>query len=125
MDNGDCSLMKYIACLINRYDQISSIGSRIELANGFFTRLKGLLGRTGLAEGEGMLLSPCSSIHCFGMKFSIDIVFLDRNYQVVGIKENMLPGSRASSRKARHVLELKAGEVERHSIKIGEQLEFS
>lgn len=118
-------MINYRTCKVNRGDQTDFIGSRIELADRFIPRLKGLLGRGGLAEGEGMFLSPCSSIHCFGMKFPIDVIFLDRNYQVVGIRENMLPGSRASNSKARHVLELKAGEVERHSLKIGEQLEFS
>lgn len=117
--------MKYIACKINQDGHNGFLGSSIEEARGFFTRLKGLLGRKKIAEGEGMLLSPCSSIHCFGMKFAIDVLFLDSGYKVVGIRENMLPGSHASNRQARHVLELKAGEIKKHNIKIGEQLEFS
>lgn len=98
------------------------ITDQIEVARGFFSRLRGLLGRKGLDEGEGLLLSPCSSIHCFGMRFPIDALFLDKQYRVVSIHPNMKPGSMASHHQARYVLELKAGEAERHKIEIGEQL---
>lgn len=98
------------------------IGNRIFIADGFFSRLKGLLGRKGLDEGEGLLLSPCSSIHCWGMRFPIDAIFLDKQYRVVAIHPNLKPGSMASHRQARYVLELKAGEASRHNIQIREQL---
>ncbi|NMC27672.1 MAG: DUF192 domain-containing protein [Syntrophomonadaceae bacterium] len=117
--------MGYLICEIKQGLRVGTIGSRVELANGFFTRFRGLLGRTGLAEGEGMLLSPCSSIHCFGMKFPIDVIFLDHNYYIVDLERDMQPGSHASCRKARFVLELKAGEIEKHNLQIGQQLEFS
>lgn len=98
------------------------IGNQIEIADKFWPRFRGLLGRSGLNEGEGILLSPCSSIHCLGMKFSIDAIFLDKEYRVVAIHANMKPRAMASERKARHVLELKAGEAAKHNIQIGEQL---
>jgi len=98
------------------------IGDNIEMADNFFSRLKGLLGRSGLYESEGLLLSPCSSIHCFGMRFPIDAIFLDKQYRVVAIHPNMKPGAMASHRQARYVLELKAGEAERHNLEVGEQL---
>ena len=49
------------------------------LAETMFARLRGLLGRSGRAEGEGMLLRPASSIHTAFMRFAIDAVFLDRD----------------------------------------------
>lgn len=101
---------------------LTSLGDRIETANSFWTRFRGLLGRSGLEEGEGLLISPCWSIHCIGMKFAIDVIFLDRNYQVISVYPNLKPGAMASNRKARYVLELKAGEVARHNIQVGEQL---
>lgn len=94
------------------------------MADSFWTRFRGLLGRSGLEEGEGILISPCSSIHCLGMKFAIDAVFLDKEYRVVAIHPEMKPGAVASNRKAKHVLELKSGEATRHNIQIGEQLIF-
>jgi len=98
------------------------IADHIEIAKRFLPRLRGLLGRKSLAEGEGLLLSPCSSIHCFGMRFPIDAIFLDKQYRVVAIHPNMKPGAMASHRQARYVLELKAGEAERHNLEVGEQL---
>lgn len=98
------------------------VSDHIEVARGFFPRLRGLLGRKGLDEDEGLLLVPCSSIHCFGMRFSIDAVFLDREYRVVDVRADMKPGAMASHRQARYVLELKAGEAKRHKIETGEQL---
>lgn len=97
------------------------LGSRIEIANNFWSRFRGLLGRPRLEAGEGLLIAPCASIHCWGMKFAIDAIFLDREYRVVSIHPEMKPGAMASNRKARYVLELMAGEAARHGIEIGEQ----
>jgi len=109
-------------CQIHHGDRRSLISDRIEVARRFYSRLRGLLGRKSLDEGEGLLLSPCSSIHCFGMRFPIDAIFMDGQYKVVAIKPNMKPGSMASHRQARYVLELKAGQAARHKIEIGEHL---
>lgn len=100
----------------------ANIGDRIETADNFWSRFRGLLGRSDLGEGEGLLIYPCSSIHCFGMKFVIDAIFLDKDYRVVAIHSNLKPGAMASNRKARYVLEIKAGEAARHNLQIGEQL---
>lgn len=108
------------------YATISSkninIGDRIAIADKFWDRFRGLLGRPGLEEGEGLLISPCWSIHCFGMKFAIDAIFLDEDFRVVSIHPDMKSGAMASNRKARCVLELKAGEAARHNIQVGEHL---
>src|SRR5205807_9982181 len=84
-----------------------------ELADGPLSRMRGLLGRSGLPNGEGMLLSPAPSIHTAFMRFPIDAVFLDRELQVLGIVEQLRPWRVASKRKARAVLELAAGESAR------------
>lgn len=107
---------------ISRSAGQESIGERIWIADTFLSRFRGLLGRSGLEEGEGLLISPCSSIHCFGMKFAIDAIFLDNDYKVISVHPNLKPGAMASNRKARHVLELKAGEATRHNVEVGEQL---
>lgn len=98
------------------------IGNNIQIADSFLSRLRGLLGRSGLDEGEGLLISPCRSIHCLGMKFPIDAIFLDKDYRVVAIHPDLQPGAMACNRKARHVLEIKAGEAVRHNIQVGELL---
>ena len=56
----------------------SMIAARCELAESMAARTVGLLGRKGLAPGEGMLISRTGSVHMFFMRFAIDVVFLDR-----------------------------------------------
>jgi len=68
------------------------LASRVEVADSSETRTKGLLGRTGLEPGTGLWIEPCEWVHMFGMKFAIDIVVLDRNHRVVGVKANLRPG---------------------------------
>ena len=50
---------------------------RIHVARSFLQRARGLLGRAPLAADEALLIRPCSSIHTFGMRFAIDVVFID------------------------------------------------
>jgi uncharacterized membrane protein (UPF0127 family) len=61
-------------------------------ADNFFTRLKGLLGKKGLPQGQCMFISPCKSVHTFFMKFPIDVVFIDKGFKVVKVIKNMVPG---------------------------------
>jgi len=93
------------------------------LANRYFTRLRGLLGRT-LPEGGGLLLAPCNCIHTFGMRYEIDAVYLDRTGLVLRVDES-LPAGRACKAQhgARYVLELPAGSAKRQSICEGDRLE--
>jgi uncharacterized membrane protein (UPF0127 family) len=97
---------------------------RCLLAETPLTRLKGLLGRTGLERGEGLLLRPASSIHTFFMKFPIDAVFLDRDLVVLNVASDLKPWRTAAQRGAKAVLELPAGEAKRTGIQPGEQLRF-
>jgi uncharacterized membrane protein (UPF0127 family) len=99
--------------------------SRCQVADGFFSRLRGLLGRRGLEPGEGLLLSPSSSVHTLFMRFPIDIVFLDRGFQVVGVSADVRPWRLTGRRGARHVLELAAGQAHAQRIRAGERLTFA
>jgi len=112
-------------CAVSHGEERKLIAERIEVALRFFPRLRGLLGRKNLKDGEGLLLWPCSAVHCFGMRFPIDTIFLDSRFRVVSIRENLMPGSHAAYSLANYVLELKSGEVMRHKIQYGEQLIIS
>lgn len=94
-------------------------------ANHYFARLRGLLGRT-LTESGGLLLTPCNSIHTFGMRYAIDAVYLDRNGAVLRV-DCELPSGRIwpAQRGARSVLELSAGFARTHQIQPGDRLEVS
>lgn len=115
-------MSKQNICAVYRDKQTQPIAEQVVFAQSYFVRLKGLLGRKRLESGEGLLLYPCSAIHCFGMRFAIDAVFLDKECRVAGLRENLRPGAIASVKGARCVLELKAGEINKHRIKVGERL---
>ena len=85
-------------------------------------RMRGLLGRSSLPPGEGILLRPAGSVHTFFMRFPIDVVFLDREGVVVGIEPGLPPWRTAGRRGARSVVELAAGECDRRGVEVGERL---
>ena len=83
--------------------------------------MRGLLGRSELPPGDGLLI-PTWSIHMFFMRFAIDAVFLDRERRVIRIVENLRPWRTASCRGAKEVVELAAGEASRRGLAIGDRL---
>ena len=96
---------------------------RCTIADGPVSRARGLLGRSGLEGGEGLLLKPTFSIHTFFMRFAIDVVFLDKSGSVVDVVRALKPWRAATRMRARAVLELGAGEADRVGIRVGERLE--
>jgi uncharacterized protein len=95
---------------------------RCSVAATASSRLKGLLGHSGLERGEGLLLRPASSIHTFFMRFPIDVVFLDRELGVRKVVPELGPWKLAFARGARSALELAPGEAERRGIAAGQRL---
>jgi uncharacterized protein len=84
--------------------------------------MKGLLGRRGLDDGEGLLIRPTSSIHMFFMRFPIDAVFLDRELRILKIVPDLKPWRIAGKKEAKQVLEMGAGEAARRGLEPGQQL---
>jgi uncharacterized membrane protein (UPF0127 family) len=82
---------------------------RCELANTPLKRMRGLLGRSGLDEGEGMLFRPAGSIHMFFMRFPIDVVFCDGDLRIVRVVRGLKPWRTAAARGAKVTIELAAG----------------
>jgi uncharacterized protein len=95
---------------------------RCAVADTALVRMRGLLGRSSLEPGEGILLRPAPSIHTFFMRFAIDAVFLDPDLGVLEVRENIVPWRFAARRGARAVLELATGEVARRGIAPGQRL---
>jgi hypothetical protein len=87
-----------------------------------FERMRGLLGRSAPAAGEGLLISPCNSVHTLFMRFPIDVIFLNKEGRVIRIIDTMLPFKCAMSLGARSVLETGAGEAGRTGIQTGDHL---
>ncbi|HVT95614.1 MAG TPA: DUF192 domain-containing protein [Bryobacteraceae bacterium] len=102
----------------------TSISERTAVAGSSAERRKGLLGRDCLEPGSGLLIVPCESVHSFGMRFPIDVVYLDRNRKVRKVRENMVPRRFSADLLAHSVLELPAGTIRRTHTQPGDQLEI-
>jgi uncharacterized membrane protein (UPF0127 family) len=87
--------------------------------------MRGLLGRADLPAEEGVLLRPAGSIHTHFMRFPIDAVFLDRELRVLGVRRELAPWRMARMRRAKAVLELRAGEARRRNVEVDDILVIS
>jgi uncharacterized membrane protein (UPF0127 family) len=82
---------------------------RCLLARRPWQRMRGLLGRTSLEPGNGMLFEPAGSIHMFFMRFPIDAIFCDRDLVVLDVVSQLAPWRTAGRRGAKIVIEVAAG----------------
>jgi len=99
------------------------LGSRIGIADRWLLRLRGMLARPVLRPGEGLLLTPCSSVHMYGMRFPLDVAFLDEGGSVVALYPSLPPGSRTRwHRNAVHALELPSGALAESGTGLGDVL---
>lgn len=97
-----------------------------ERAAGFWDRLRGLLGRNGLGPGAAMLIERCGAVHTVGMRFALDLVFVDRVWRVTRTVLNAKPGRLMVSGgwRAARVFEAEAGCLNVEGIKKGEALKW-
>jgi uncharacterized membrane protein (UPF0127 family) len=102
----------------------TELAAAADVANTSATRRQGLLKRSGLAPGEGLWIVPCEAIHCFFMKFTIDVLFLDRDKRVVKAKPSLKPWRIAAALRSHSVLELPEGAIAETQTQRGDQLEF-
>jgi uncharacterized protein len=99
------------------------LAEQAEMADGFVTRGVGLMGRRGWSGSDGMVIEPCSSIHCFFMRMPIDVVFVDRDWRVLQTTAELKPWRIGPIvRKTRRVVELPSGTLKRAGIGAGDQL---
>lgn len=97
--------------------------AEVELATSPWSRARGLLGRRGLPPGHALWLAPCRSIHTVGMRFPIDVVFLDREGRALKVFE-ALPWGRLvwGGFRAHGALEFAGGEAARLGLAPGQRL---
>ena len=106
--------------LIKNITQNSIIATNARIADNFVMRLKGLLGVSHLENGGALVIRPCNSVHTLGMKFAIDVVFLDRHDKVVKIINNMNAGRLSICWHSNYVIELPAGVANSTKLKVGD-----
>lgn len=96
---------------------------KIEIADTFQKRLKGLIGRQSLESARGLLIAPCKCIHMLFMRFSIDAVFIDKDFRIRKIVSNLQPWvGYAICLDAWAVIEVQSGEAERLKMAVDQTL---
>lgn len=99
------------------------LGDRIEVADVWWRRLRGLVGRGMLLEGQGLLLSPCRGVHMYGMKHGLDVAVLRADGTVIARYPGLPPSGRTSwYRDAAHVLEVPTGVLDATDTVDGDRL---
>jgi uncharacterized membrane protein (UPF0127 family) len=108
-----------------RYERCSTPAGalRVRIADTFMSRGLGLLVGAPLDPTEGLLISPCSSIHTLGMRYPIDVVFVDREARVMRVCADVGRGRMRFARGAHAVLELRAGVAAEHGLAPGVRLD--
>lgn len=94
------------------------------IANTSELRRRGLLKHDSLEEGDGLWIAPCEAVHSFGMKFAIDVLYLDKQKKILKIRSNMVKNRISVCLSAFSVLELPAGMAAKTGTQIGDELEF-
>jgi len=99
---------------ISRYPRLElETGIRMHLAHTWRARLLGLALMPRLDRDEALVIPHCTSVHTFGMRFELDVVFVDREWQPIYVEYGVGPRRVLRSRFARSVIEVVAGEAGR------------
>ena len=114
-----------MATLTLRREDGRIVCERVVVADRAYRRMRGLLGRKYLRQGEGMVLRPGWSIHTAFMRFPIDAVFLDADQVVIKIEPDVGPWRTVSCRGAREVVELPTGECRRRGLEVGDRVAWA
>jgi uncharacterized membrane protein (UPF0127 family) len=103
----------------------TTIARHVLVAVSLWSRMKGLLGRRGLGADAALILPQCRSIHTVGMRFPIDVVFIDRTFRVVALREGLGPWQVVCPVwTAWGVIEMAQGAVRGTGIQVGDQLQL-
>jgi uncharacterized membrane protein (UPF0127 family) len=102
----------------------TSLGGSIDVADDSAARAKGLLKRDKLEDGTGLWIVPCEAIHTFFMRFTIDVLYIDRKRRVRKVVRRLVPWRMSVCLLAHSVLELPAGTIDRTNTQKGDQLEI-
>jgi uncharacterized protein len=111
--------MRAVAIVNRTRDRV--LATAVRVADQWWQRARGFLGRPEPQSGEGLLLNPCRAIHMIGMKYSLDVVFLDRQGRVLALYPRLGPGRRSSwHARARYAIEVQVGTIEASGTQVGD-----
>lgn len=101
------------------------VAASVQMADGIFTRLMGLMGKPGLPEGHGIWIVPCADIHSCFMRFEFDAIFVNKEGKVLHIEEKMKPWRISKFVKGgKAVLELDGGVIAKTGTEVGDIIEL-
>jgi uncharacterized membrane protein (UPF0127 family) len=109
---------------IHRHGDSRPLIARTWRAERAWDRMRGLLGRPALQPGEALLIDACSSVHTVGMRYALDLAFVDAGERIVGLRRRVAPLRMAASWRASATLEMPAGEIDRLGLALGERLQW-
>jgi uncharacterized membrane protein (UPF0127 family) len=111
-------------CRVINESRQSDLGQRVTVARSFWRRGKGLMFRSDLAAGTGLVIDPCSSIHTFWMRIPIDVLYVDKDGTVLRADQAMKPWRIGPLivHHGRLVIELPAGTIEQTQTERGDHL---
>lgn len=100
------------------------LAERGRRADTFWSRGKGLMFERELPDDACLIIDPCGSIHMFGMRFALDVLYVDREHHVVRVQQGIKPWrvGPLHTRGARYVVELPAGAIARSGTAVGDRL---
>ena len=116
------SIEKRLRVINRRSGQV--LTTHAGIANTSELRRRGLLRHDSLEPGDGLWIAPSEAVHCFGMKFAIDVLFLNKQKKILKIRPNMPKNRISFCLTASSVLELPAGTVAATGTLVGDELEF-
>lgn len=87
-------------------------------------RMRGLLALPALTKSQGLWIEKCHSVHSFGMRYALDLVYLDKRDRIIKIVIDMPPRRCSYAWRAAAVIELQSGESQRLNLQIGMQGTF-
>ena len=102
-----------------------SVSLDVKKTDNTLERTRGLLNLPPLNKNQGLWISPCNSVHTFGMKYPLDIIYLDRKNKVKKIIKNLKPKRLSFSIFAKSVLEVKAGTANQLSLTTEHRLKWT
>ncbi len=110
-------------CRVTVIETGTLLADRVRSAHTHWSRIRGLLGTRGLEPGGGLWLTPCRQVHMIGMRYAVDVAFLDDELRVVRTVDALRPGKVSPKvGDATSVLELPAGRLAALGVAPGARL---
>lgn len=116
--------MKFVS--VRNRDRDAHLGAEVRIADRWWPRLRGMIGRPAPSDGQGLLLSPCQGVHMHWMTYPLDVAFLDADGAVVALYHGLKPWRFSKTHKdAACALELRQGTLERTGTVVGDRLTWA